>query len=404
MRLLPESADRDARYILAARALRALADGAISVLLPAHLLLLGFDALQVGVLTTATLLGSAALSLLVGFMGEATRLRALLVAASALMVATGIGFALGANYWLLLVIALIGTINPSGGDVSVFVPLEQTALSAAVADRDRTDMFARYGVVKSVFVAIGTLLAILPERLAEYGAMTQIGAYQAAYFAYAALGLAAGALYARMRAPAPLAARRKPAPLGPSRSIVLKLTALFSIDSFGGGIAVQSILALWLFERFGLSVSDAAQLFFWMNLLAAISFPLAVWIAGRIGLINTMVFTHLPANFCLMALPLADSFTLAVALLLVRALLSQMDVPTRQSYVMAVVTPPERPAAASMTNLPRSLASALGPSLGGFLLTLGGFGWPFVLAGALKAGYDLALLRMFREIRPPEER
>jgi predicted MFS family arabinose efflux permease len=337
-------------------------------------------------------------------MGAAARVRALLVAASALMAATGIGFALGANYWLLLAIAFIGTINPSAGDVSVFVPLEQTALSASVADRDRTDMFARYGVVKSVFAALGTLLAIAPERLAEHGAMTQLGAYQAAYFVYAALGLAAGALYARMRAPAPAASARKHAPLGPSRGVVLKLTALFSVDSFGGGIVVQSILALWLFERFGLSVSDAAQLFFWMNLLAAISFPLAVRIAARIGLINTMVFTHLPANLCLMALPLADSFAVAVALLLVRALLSQMDVPTRQSYVMAVVTPEERPAAASVTNLPRSLAASLGPSLGGFLLALGGFGWPFVLAGALKAGYDLALLRMFRGIRPPEER
>lgn len=192
--------------------------------------------------------------------------------------------------------------------------------------------------------------------------------------------------------------------LGPSRGIVYRLAALFSVDAFSGGLIVQSLLALWLFQTFGVSVTTAATVFFWTNILSALSMLAAVPIARRIGLVRTMVYTHLPSSLCLVAIPFVPDLGVVVALLLLRSLLSQMDVPTRNSYVMAVVTPPERPAAASLTSVPRSLASALGPVIAGWLFTVSGFGWPLLLGGLLKSGYDVALLLMFRHVRPPEER
>jgi MFS family permease len=192
-------------------------------------------------------------------------------------------------------------------------------------------------------------------------------------------------------------------PLGPSRRVVFTLAALFSLDSFGGGFFVQSLLALWLFDHFGLSLTAAGSLFFWSGLLSAFSYPVAVRLARRIGLVNTMVFTHLPSNLCLMLVPLAPGLGIAIALLLLRSTLSQMDVPARTSYVMAVVTPPERPAAASITAAPRSIAGAASPILAGYLLGLSSFGWPLVIGGSINSLYDLLLLFMFRKVRPPEE-
>lgn len=401
-RLLPSTATADARLILLAKGLRALADGSVSVLLPAYLLRLGFDAIQVGFLTTATLLGSAALTLGVGWWARRFGHRALLLAACALMAATGLGFSAIDAFWPLVLVAFVGTLNPSGGDVSVFLPLEHALLTRSVADHQRTDLFARYSLVGSLLGAFGTLLAIGPEWLTAATGLDSLTAFRAMFVLYAAIGLVSALVYRRLAVDT--AAETAPvAALGPSRGIVWRLAALFSVDSFAGGLTVQSLLALWLFDRFDLSVAATAQIFFWSSLLSAISYLVAVRLAARIGLVNTMVFTHLPANLCLMAVPFAPDLTIAIALLLVRALLSQMDVPTRTSYVMAVVTPAERPAAASVTTVPRSLASALGPSLGGWLLSLTGFGWPFFLAGLLKASYDLTLLAMFRKVKPPEE-
>jgi predicted MFS family arabinose efflux permease len=193
-------------------------------------------------------------------------------------------------------------------------------------------------------------------------------------------------------------------PLGPSRRIIFGLAALFSLDSFGGGFFVQSLLALWLFDHFGLSLTAAGSLFFWSGVLSAFSYPIAARLAGRIGLVNTMVFTHLPSNVCLMLVPFAPTLGVAIALLLIRSTLSQMDVPARTSYVMAVVTPAERPAAASITAAPRSIAGAASPILAGYLLAVSSFGWPLVIGGGLNSLYDLLLLFMFRKVRPPEER
>jgi MFS family permease len=379
----------------------------MAVVMPAYLLLLGFDALQIGVLITATLLGSAVLTLIVGLRAHRGSLRLLLIAMSALMAATGGGFALIDDFWPLLVVAFVGTLNPSSGDVSAFLPLEHSILSHSIADRDRTDLFARYSLVGSLCAAVGTLTAALPDWLARGLAIDHLAAFRTVFLLYGSVGVVVALIYRALPREAPDGAPdgdEKPAGLGPSRGIVLRLAALFSVDSFAGGLATQSLIVLWLFDRFDLSVASAAQILFWAGLLTSVSYLISARIARRIGLVNTMVFTHLPANACLFALPFAPTLWIAIALLLVRGLLSSMDVPVRTSYVMAVVTPAERPAAASLTAVPRSLAAAVGPSLGGLLLSASPFGWPFLLGGALKAGYDLALLAMFRNVRPQEER
>jgi len=403
-RLKPEGVTPAARTLLIGRGLRAFADGFVSLLLPAYLTVLGFSPFQVGVLATATLLGSAVLTLWVGMASHRFGRQELLVAASLLMVATGAGYLVETDYWPLLAIAFVGTLNPSSGDVSVFLPLEQALMAESVADRHRTNVFAVYGLVGSLVAAVGALAAGLPDLLRVLVPMAPAQAMQMMFAAYMVLGLATFLLYRRMPAPHESVTPARQQPLGPSRGIVLTLAGLFSVDAFGGGFFVQSLLALWFFDRFGLSVSAAGSIFFWTGLLAAFSYPAAARISKRFGLINTMVFTHLPSNFCLMLMPFVGDLWIAVALLLVRSALSQMDVPTRTSYVMAVVTPEERTAAASITSVPRSLASAISPSIAGYLLTLSGFGWPLVIGGAIKAVYDLLLLAMFRHVRPPEER
>ena len=352
---------------------------------------------------TLALLGSAILTLGIGLLGGGRDHRTLLLCASALMAATGLAYAAASDYAILLVVAFVGTINPSGGSTSVFVPLEHAVLSGAVAPVDRTRAFARYSLIGALAGAFGSLLAGAPEWLAPLG-VGMIAAIKIMFVAYAILGIFGGLAYARIRVPARASAAQSTAALGPSRGIVYKLAALFSIDSFAGGFVVQSLLALWLFERFNLSLTAASLFFFWTGTLSAFSFPVAAWIGARIGLVNTMVFTHIPSSLCLIAAAFAPSVEWALGLLLVRAALSQMDVPTRSSYVMAVVTAAERPAAASVTAVPRSLASAASPVLAGALFAAGYQIWPLLLCGGLKILYDLLLLAAFRHIKPPEEK
>lgn len=402
--LLPKGAAPEARLLLAARGLRAVADGMVSLLLPVYLLELGHGPLETGVIATATLTGSALLTLVVGVYGNRATGRTLLIAATMLMMLTGIAFAGLSDFWPLLLVAFLGTLNPSSGDVSVFLPLEQAELARMVDARSRTHLFARYSFIGSIAAAVGALAAGLPEMAARLLETDLRPALQGAFLAYSAIGGLALLLYRRLpRAEAGADLEKRPAPLGRSRRIVLTLAALFSVDAFAGGLVVQSLLALWLFDRFGLSLAAAGMIFFWTGLLSALSYFAAAWLAERIGLVNTMVFTHLPANLCLVLVPFAPSLWLAILLLLVRSALSQMDVPTRTSYVMAVVTPEERPAAASFTAVPRSLAAAAGPALAGGMLAVSPFGWPLVAAGALKIAYDLMLLAMFGKVRPPEE-
>jgi MFS family permease len=383
---------------------RAFGDGFVSVLLPLHLALLGMSNLEVGAVATATLLGSAALTLLVGFVAYRIGRRVLLLRASLLMIATGIGFALLRDFWPLILVAFVGTLNPSSGDVSVFLPTEQALLPQTTSDQQRTALFARYSLVGSLIGALGSLCAGLPGFLSAHSAIPLGHAIDGMFVLYAMLGLAALLLYRGLSGAIEPSGAALTVPLGPAKGIVYKLAAVFSLDSFGGGFVVQSLLALWLFQRFGLSVATAGVVFFWSGTLAAMSSLVAVRIARRIGLLNTAVFTHLPANLLLILTPFMPTLELAVLLLLLRSALSQMDVPVRTSYVMAVVSPQERPAAASVTAVPRSLAAAVGPVLSGWLLSLSVFGWPLVVGGVLKGIYDLLLLGMFRTVRPPEER
>ncbi|HEX6001513.1 MAG TPA: MFS transporter [Hyphomicrobiaceae bacterium] len=392
------------RQVNLARALRDFGDGFVAVLLPVYLTAIGLGALEVGVVATVALLGSASMTLGIGAFGSRSDQRKLLMAASGLMVATGLAFACASTYAAILLIALVGTINPSSGTVSIFVPLEHAVLSRAVADTERTRMFARYSLIGALAAAVGALAAASPDALAVLG-VSQLTALQAMFVAYAVLGVAGGMAYARIPAADPGPPEDRPAAaLGPSRGIVYAMAALFSIDAFAGGFAVQSLVALWLFGKFGLSLSTAGLFFFWSGVVAAFSFPVAAWLSRRIGLVNTMVFTHIPSSICLILAAIAPSLELALGLLLVRAALSQMDVPTRSSYVMAVVTPPERPAAASVTSVPRSLASALSPAIAGALFAAGLEAWPLVICGVLKIAYDLALLWAFGHVKPPEER
>jgi MFS family permease len=388
--------------IYAARAARAFGDGFAAIILPVYLSAIGFGPLQIGMIATAALLGSALLTLAVGVLARGRELRTLLLAGALLMAATGLTLPAFEHIAVIAVVAFVGTVNPSGGDVGPLVPLEHASLAQGVAHEERTRTFARYSLIGAMATAAGALATALPDLLVALG-MSQVGALKAMFLGYAGLGLAAALLYTRIPRGTAETAAPPPPPLGPSRAIVLKLAALFSIDAFAGGFVVQSLLALWLFARFDLSLAQAGVFFFWSSTLAAFSYPVAAWLAKRIGLVNTMVFTHIPSSVCLIAAAFAPNLGSALVLLSFRAALSQMDVPTRTSYVMAVVTPPEQPAAASVTAVPRSLAAAVSPALAGGLLASAFPGLPLVICGVLKIAYDLALLWSFRHIRPPEE-
>jgi MFS family permease len=376
--------------VLAGRALRSFADGFIAVVLPAYLLALGLGQLEVGVVSTATLLGSAFATLAVGRWGHRFSIRRLLLAAALLMAVTGAGFATFSALWPLLVVSFFGTLNPSSGDASVFMPLDHTMLATA---KDRPAVFARYSFIGSIAGALGALAAGLPELLSRGTPL--LDALRAMFILYALVGAAVWLLYLRL--PDPHAGGpRANAPLGPSRSVVWRLAALFSVDSFAGGLVLNSLLALWLFQRYGMSLAAAGAFFFWTGLLSAGSQLLAAPLAKRVGMVNTMVFTHIPSSLFLIGAAFASNLHLALGLLLARAALSQMDVPARSAFVMSVVTPAERPAAASFTAVPRSLASAVSPSLTGALFAAGAMAAPLVACGVLKIAYDIALFAAFR--------
>jgi MFS family permease len=383
------------RLVLTGRALRGFADGCIAVVLPAYLLALGHGELEVGLISTATLFGSAFTTLAIGRWGNRFPVRRLMLAAAMLMAATGAAFAGFSSLWPLLVVGFAGTLNPSSGDASVFMPLDHTMLATAPAGQ-RTALFARYSFIGSVFGALGALTAGAPEWLAAAG-WTMLDALRAMFLVYGATGVAVWLLYRRL--PEPRVERQgPPAALGPSRGIVWRLSGLFSVDAFAGGLVLNSLLALWLFERFGMSLAGAGAFFFWTGLLAALSQLAAPLLARRIGLVNTMVFTHIPSSVFLIAAAFASSLEVALAFLLARSLLSQMDVPTRSAFVMNVVTPEERPAAASFTAVPRSLAAAASPALTGAMFAAGAMAAPLVICGVLKIAYDLALLAAFRRL------
>ncbi|MGE0138017.1 MAG: MFS transporter [Ilumatobacteraceae bacterium] len=393
----------DGRLLIVSRGVRGVADGAVAVALSAYLTHLGFSGGRIGLIVTSMLAGSALLTFLVGTRAHSLARRTLLQIGALTMLVTGLVYATATTFVVLLVVGFVGTLNPTGGDVSVFAPIEQSLLPGTVDDRRRTATFARYAFVGSMCVAIGSLAAGLPGLLARAADADPESALRWVFVAYAVAGC--GVLWvSRSLSPAieppPSAA---PTPLGPSRAIVLRLAALFSLDSFAGGFTVQSLLALWLFRRFDLSVAAAGALLSWTGVCAAVSAFASARLARRIGLVRTMVFSHIPAQVFLILAAVMPSLWPAIVFLVLRSLLSTMDVPARSSYVMAVVSPAERAAAASVTNVPRALAAAIPPVGAGWMLDRSSFGWPLIIAGSLKLVYDVLLLSMFRHVRPPEE-
>jgi MFS family permease len=403
--ILPAGVAPEARRLLASRALRAFCDGYVAILLPVYLLALGLGKWEVGLISTATLLGSALTTLAVGQWGQRFAQRRLLLAAAGLMAVTGLLLAGFSEFWPLLLVAFAGTLNPSSGDVSVFLPLEHARLAETAQGENRTFLFARYTFIGALCAAVGALAAAIPQWLTD-GGMAQLAALRLMFVAYGLAGIAIFLLYRGLpdhRAQAQAAPPTSQSPLGPSRAIVVRLAALFAVDAFAGGLIVNTLLALWLFERFDLSLAAAGSFFFWAGLLSAGSQLAAPWVARRIGLINTMVFTHVPSSLFLIGAACAESLPAALALLFLRSALSQMDVPTRSAFVMAVVTPAERAAAASFTAVPRSLAAAASPAIGGALFAAGWLAAPLVACGVLKIAYDLAIWRAFRRIPPAHQ-
>jgi MFS family permease len=402
MPLLPPSAGGDARRLMVTRSLRGFADGLASLVLASYLPRLGLSAFAIGAVVTGTLLGSAALTLAVGLVGHRLRRRTVLFAMAGLSIATGLAFSGLTGFWPLLIAGVIGTLNPSAGDVTPFLPTEQAVLADVSDARDRTAIFAWYNLAGAGAGALGALAAGLPAPIANALGLEVGVVERCAFLVYALIGAVILLLYRGVSASVELPVGKTRTALAKSRRTVLELSALFSLDSFGGGFVVQSLLVLWLYRRFGLASGTTATIFFVTGLLAAGSQLASARLAARIGHVRTMVFTHLPSNLFLVAAGLMPNAPLAVAFILLRMAVSQMDVPARQAYVMSVVPPEERPAAASVTNVPRSLAAAVSPLLAGALLDQSTFGWPLLIGGALKVVYDLALFRRFAA-RPADQ-
>lgn len=356
----------------------------MSVVLARHLTDLGYSPFEVGAVVTGTLVGSGVLTVVAGVLGDRLPVRTVLLGASALMLLTGLGFVATSAFWLVLAVAVLGTLNPSSGDVTVFLPTEQAYLAGRSDPPQRVRLFARYGLTGTMAGAVGALTSAVIDG-------------RAAFAVYAAIAVVLAVIYRGLpggdeHLPDRSAPRRRP------RRIVVELSALFALDSAGSGFAVTSLLVLWLDLRFDLSPASTGAVFFAASLLAGLSQLLCGPLADRIGLVPTMAWTHLPANGFLIAAAFAPTGGLAVALLLARASLSQMDVPARQALVMAVVPPEERASAASITNVPRSLASAVTPLAAGAMLSASGVGWPLVVAGLSKAVYDVVLLVRYRDV------
>jgi MFS family permease len=400
----------DAVRLFLARSLRLFAYGALSVILVLYLAERGLTETRIGLLLTATLLGDTALSLWITTRADRFGRKSMLQLGAALMTLSGIVFAATGNFVLLLVTAAVGVLSPSGHEVGPFLPIEQAALSQVLRDSARTRVFAWYALSGSAATALGALVGGTVTSILHERGFPLLSGYQSIVYGYAAVGLAMLAAFSRLssavEAPSEhLSRAQSRLGLQHSGGVVLRLSALFALDSFGGGFVVQSLVAYWFHLRFGTPAASLGAIFFAANLLAGFSALLAARIAARIGLVRTMVFTHIPSNALLLLVPLMPSAELAVLVLLARYTISQMDVPTRQSYVMAVVRPEERSAAAGVTGVARSTGASVSPLLGA--MCLASAGWmsaPFFLAGSLKILYDLLLYRSFAALRPPEER
>jgi len=403
----------DAALLFLTRFVRLFAYGSLSVVLVFYLTSLGLSASEIGLLLTLTLVGDTIVSIFLTTRADRIGRRRMLAVGSVLMVAAGLTFAVARNVWLLLVASTIGVISPSGNEVGPFLSIEQSVLSHVVPDRVRTRVFAWYTLTGSVATAFGALAAGSLTGVFEHAARSRMEAYRTIVVVYAVLGGLLWLCFSRLSSAAEVTTLGERPPramlaslsgLDRSRDVVLKLSALFALDSFGGGFVVQSFAAYWFYLRFGVDPATLGAIFFWANIFAGASALVASRLAARIGLIKTMVVTHLPSNILLILVPLMPTLPLAVAVLLVRFSISQMDVPTRQSYIMAVVAPDERSAAAGIAGVARTIGASISPLFVGMLFARPSLiNLPFFIAGTLKVAYDLLLYRGFVSVQPPEE-
>ncbi len=405
---------RDGYLLFLTRFMRLFAYGSLSVVLVFYLIGLGLSASQTGLLLTLTLVGDTVISLYLTTRADRIGRRRMLIVGAVLMAAAGVAFACTNNLVLLIIAGTIGVISPSGNEVGPFLSIEQAALSHVVPYRSRTEVFAWYTMAGSVATAIGALFAGAITRVLEKTTMTPVGMYRVVVVVYALVGVLLTGLFIQLSAAAEVRSPEEASALprtmksffgvGRSHRVVVKLSSLFALDAFAGGFVVQSFAAYWFYLRFGVNPATLGVIFFWANIFAGISALLAARLATRWGLINTMVITHLPSNVLLILVPLMPSLRLAVLVLLVRFSISQMDVPTRQSYIMAVVSKEERSAAAGITGVARTTGAAISPLFVGFMFARPSWiNVPFFIAGTFKILYDLLLYREFMAVQPPEE-
>jgi len=405
--------NRDAWLLFVTRFTRLFAYGLISVVLVFYLVGIGLSESQTGLLLTLTLIGDTAISLFMTTQADRVGRRRMLIIGALLMAAAGLVFAVTRNFLWLVVAGTIGVISPSGNEVGPFLSIEQAALSHVVSDRARTEVFAWYTLTGSVATALGALFGGTVSQALQKTAASPVSGYRAVVLIYAVLGAVLAFLFMRVSRDAEASPLEQGTPSGwarlfglhISRALVAKLSGLFAVDAFAGGFVVQSFAAYWFYLRFGVNPATLGVIFFWANILSGVSALLASRLAAKIGLVRTMVLTHLPSNVLLLLVPVMPNLKLAVLVLLARFSISQMDVPTRQSYTMAVVTPEERSAAAGTTGVARTTGAAISPLFVGFLFSHPKLiDVPFYIAGTLKIVYDLALYKAFVGTKPPEER
>ena len=403
----------DARLLFLTRFVRLFAYGSLSVILVFYLVGLGLSESQTGLILSLTLAGDIVVSLYLTTRADRVGRRRMLVIGAALMALAGLAFAFTNNLVFLIIAGTIGVISPSGNEVGPFLSIEQASLSHLLPNTQRTEVFAWYTLTGSIATALGALFGGVVTQALQQRSMVPVASYRSIVLLYAFLGLVLLYLFTRISALIEVnhqSERMSASPIGSflglerSRNIVLRLSGLFALDAFAGGFVVQSFAAYWFYLRFGAEPKTLGGIFFWANVFAGISALLASKLAMRIGLVRTMVVTHLPSNILLIAVPLMPTLPLAILVLLLRFSISQMDVPTRQSYLMAVVEGRERSAAGGVTGVARTTGAAISPLLAGFLFARPGLiNLPFYIAGSLKIVYDLLLYFSFRKLRPQEE-
>ncbi|MGB9124699.1 MAG: MFS transporter [Nitrosotalea sp.] len=401
---------RDGKLLLGARIVRTFSYGFLSVILAIYLKLIGFNDILIGIVLTATLVNSVFFNLFSSAYADRIGRRKILVLYAVLMIISSVIFFVTDNYVALIIAALVGTINVTGSEVGAFLSLEQALLPQTVSGiQKRNSIFAIYNTVGTFAMSAGVLVSGLPSILQQNYGFDQIGAIKSLFIIYAACAIVVLAIYLVLSKNIEVKDGAAKSSLSiktistKSRGIIAKMSTLFAVDSFGGGFVIQSIVSFWFYTRFGADLSTLSYIFAIAGVLTALSFMASTKIASKIGLVNTMVFTHIPSNILLIILAFAPTFSIAISLYLARMSISQMDVPTRQSYLMGVVHENERIPAATLTNTSRNIAQAVSPSLSGIVIQALSLSAPFVFGGVLKIVYDVGLFFSFRKIKPPEE-